>query len=75
MKSARNRIAVSAVLLCLGVRAGIPGVSIARADDAWLSKIALSELDRSVENGEFDELSARIKGAILGRLSTGVTFH
>ncbi|MBL7220807.1 MAG: hypothetical protein ISS69_11885 [Phycisphaerae bacterium] len=71
MKSARNRIAVSAMLLCLGVRAGIPGVSIACADDAWLSKIALSELDRSVENGEFDALSARIKGAILGRLSTG----
>ncbi|MDP6634276.1 MAG: hypothetical protein QGG42_05225 [Phycisphaerae bacterium] len=56
------------VLLCAGVWVG---VSPALANDAWLSKIALSELNRSVENGEFDELSARIKGAVLGRISTG----
>jgi len=71
MKSERKRIAVSAVLLCLGIWVAIPGASTARANDTWLAKIALSELERSVENGEFDALSARVKGAILGRLSTG----
>jgi hypothetical protein len=58
-------------LVCLGVLAVIPGASVARAADAWLAKIAFSELDRSVENGEFDALGVRVKGAILGRLSTG----
>ena len=71
VKSARKRIAVSAALLCLGAWSGIPGASTARANDAWLVKIAFSELDRSIENGEFDVLAARVKGAILGRLSTG----
>jgi len=59
------------VLLCLGVWPGVPGASTARANDTWLAKIALSELERSAENGEFDALAARVKGAIMGRLSTG----
>ncbi|MDP6545202.1 MAG: transglutaminase domain-containing protein [Phycisphaerae bacterium] len=71
MKSVRKRIAVSALLLCLGAWTGIPGASTARAGDTWMAKIALSELERSAENGEFDALSARVKGAIMGRLSTG----
>jgi hypothetical protein len=71
MKSVHKRIVVSAALLCIGVLGGIPGASTARANDAWMVKVALSELDRVADSGEFDALSARVKGAILGRLSTG----
>jgi len=58
-------------LFCLAVALGAQPLSAAPAGDAWLAKIALSELDRCAENGEFEELTRRIKGAILGRLSTG----
>jgi hypothetical protein len=68
MEYARKRIAMS---LCLALLAGLAGLSPARADDAWMSKIALSELKLAADSGEFDALEKRVKGAILGRLSTG----
>ncbi|MCP4378937.1 MAG: transglutaminase domain-containing protein, partial [bacterium] len=71
MKSLRKRIVMVVALFCVGVMGSVPGVSIARAGDAWMVKVALSELDRVADSGEFDVLSARVKGAILGRLSTG----
>jgi len=57
------------VLLCLSVISA--RAASAWAGDEWMSKIALSELERSAENGEFDELAGKLKGAVLGRLSTG----
>ncbi|MBT3199439.1 MAG: hypothetical protein HN350_05940 [Phycisphaerales bacterium] len=68
MKYAHKR-ALTLFFLCVSL--GGWGVLTARADDAWLSKIALSELNRAAENGEFDELGKQVKGAIMGRLSTG----
>ena len=61
---------VSAVL-CFSVLLGVFGVCSAEAGDEWLAKIALSELNRAAENGEYEKLSAQVKGAILGRLSVG----
>ncbi len=68
MKHVHKRIVA---MLCLCVCVGAFGVGQARAGDEWLAKIALSELDRAAENGGFDELAAKVKGAVLGRLSTG----
>ncbi len=66
MKNAHKRI-VALCFICMLV--GSVGLREARADDAWMTRIALSELDRAAENGQFDELAAQVKGAVLGRLS------
>ena len=71
MKPVRKRVAVSALLICLGVWTGIPGASVAGANDTWMAKTALSELKRAVDSGKFDALADRVKGTIMGRLSTG----
>ena len=68
MKYVRKRFVVR---FCLVVLVGLFAAAPAMADDAWLSKIALSELDRVAETGEFDELATKVHAAILGRLSTG----
>ena len=68
VKNASKRI-VALCFLCLLV--GSVAVRTARADDAWMTKIALVQLDRAANGEQLDDLAAQVEGAILARLSTG----